>query len=374
MTIQSFSNRTVRLAGTLLAAVLLAGTMAVSAFAQETDSRIVVEYQNLSTLLQQGNLDLKKTLDNYETSKSDYQELLNTLEDEQDYMKFLKEKYEDDTEASGVYASNAAMLASSASQIRSRLERLDSRSNLRTLASAVDSHTLAAQTQMNSYNQMVKNVAAQEKTVQAAQAAYQAVVTKQAAGAATAAEVLASADQLAQAQNSCTSYQNQAAQLRASLLSTLGITDSDAVEIGTIPEPDLAAINAIDFEADRQKALTNNSSVQSARKASVDTPWEVEQRARLETEAEATSDADITASYQTLKATQTAYQAAEESYESASLIYQSLQRKKQAGTVGTAACLEGEAAYLKAEAARATASMNLYQAYETYCWDVKGVS
>lgn len=44
--------------------------------------------------------------------------------------------------------------------------------------------------------------------------------------------------------------------------------------IGTVPEPDLADIDAIDFETDRQKAIGNNSSVQSARHANAGTTSE----------------------------------------------------------------------------------------------------
>ena len=47
--------------------------------------------------------------------------------------------------------------------------------------------------------------------------------------------------------------------------------------------------------------------------------------------------------------------------------------KKQAGLLKQSEYLQGEAEYLAAEAAMETASMNLVQAYESYCWEVKGI-
>ena len=41
--------------------------------------------------------------------------------------------------------------------------------------------------------------------------------------------------------------------------------------------------------------------------------------------------------------------------------------------VGEADYLQGEADYLEALAAKETASMTLYQTYESYLWEVKGV-
>ena len=51
-----------------------------------------------------------------------------------------------------------------------------------------------------------------------------------------------------------------------------------------------------------------------------------------------------------------------------------LQRKQQAGLLTSTEYLEGQAAYLEKKAAKETASMNLAAAYESYCWDVKGIS
>ena len=40
----------------------------------------------------------------------------------------------------------------------------------------------------------------------------------------------------------------------------LGIEDSSQVVIGTVPEPDMAAIEAVDYESDKIRAMGNDKS------------------------------------------------------------------------------------------------------------------
>lgn len=339
----------------------------------EPSGAAVVEYGNLSQLVQDGNLSLRQVIDNYEGNKQNYQDLLDTLREEQATMKFLAEQHEEDAEASAVYASNASALASSARQISNRIESLNKKSSTRSVEASIDNFTQMAQTQMIAYNQMAQNLAAQEKKAEAAEASYRAAVTKHAAGSATASDVLAAADNLSQTQNTLSSYRQQEEQLRYKLLSLLGLEQVENVTIGAVPEPDLSAIGSIDIETEKWTAVNNSSTVQNARHADAGTTTEIRQRFAGVAEAEGSAEADILACYQSLMASKTEYQAALESYESAALTWQGVQRKRQAGLLDTAEYLEGEAAYLAAAAAKETASMNLVQAYETYRWEVKGV-
>ncbi|MBS1459484.1 MAG: TolC family protein, partial [Clostridium sp.] len=74
-----------------------------------------------------------------------------------------------------------------------------------------------------------------------------------------------------------------------------------------------------------------------------------------------------------LKARLLQYQAALESYTGAELVYKSQKRRQAAGMLSNTEYLQGEADYAKSKAAKETASMNLVQAYESYCWEVKGI-
>lgn len=357
-------------ASCVMAAAAFAGTNSSA----EAGHSFTVEYGNLRQLVQEGNLSLRQVIDDYEGNKQNYQDLLDTLREEQATMKFLAEQHGEDAEASAVYSANASALAGSARQISNRIESLNRKSSTRPVETSIDNYTQTAQTQMISYNQMARNLEAQEKKAQAAEAAYQATVAKNAAGLATAADVMAAADSLAQVRNTLSSYRQQAEQLRFGLLSLLGLEHTADVTIGQVPEPDLAAIDAIDFEADKWTAVNNSSTVQNARHSNAGTTTEIQQRFSSVAEAEGAAEADILACYQSLVASKTEYAAAREAYESAALTWQGVQRKRQAGTVNETEFLEGEAAYLAAKAAKETASMKLVQAYETYCWEVKGVA
>lgn len=388
-------NRTLLVTGAVAGALALGGLVPGAAFpawgeegaAEETaaggqeaapgeasaPAAAAVEYHSLRDLLLAGSLELSEATDSYNTSKTNYQNMLQTLRDEQDYMKLMADRHEDDPEAAAQYKANASILGSTASQISRRLEALNRQSSTISVEKTIDSYVMSAQTRMNSYNQMVLNVNAARKSVEAARSSYDASLRKQTAGTATSQDVLTALDRLEQEQNLLRSYEQQMASLRFSLLSMLGLEDNGQVTIGTIPEPDLAAIDAIDFQTDLQKAIGNSASVQSARHANAGTTAQIQEKFKTVAQAEGSAQADITASYEQLMAQKLTYQAAQEAYQGKLLEYQSLQRKRQAGMVGEADYLQGEADYLEALAAKETASMSLYQAYESYRWEVKGV-
>lgn len=364
-------KRNQRMTGILLAAgVAMLQIMPV--MAEETGVQEVT-YENLSQLVQQSQA-FQSDNESYTTNKANYESLLKSLEDERDYMKLLEDRYEDDTEAEQVYSGNASALSSSITRVRSQLERLNNRSSQHSRQELIDSYTLTAQNLMNTYNQMVVNVTAKEKAVQAAEASCQAIVKKQSAGIATAAEVMEAADKLSQEKNLLESYRQQEQTARFDLLSTLGIDSSTAVTVGTIPMPDLAAITSTDLAADLEKAVDNSSSVQNARHSSAGTYTEIDMKAKKEATAEGTVRASVQASYQQMQAAVLEYQAALDSFESASAIWQSMQRRQQAGMISQTEYLEGEASYLEALASKETTSMKLYQTWESYKWEVAGVS
>ena len=359
---KNFSMKFVRQGIAWVSAILIAGSVSFSVFAEEGTT---VTYENLSQLLIEGNLSLQQANDSYETNKKNYQELLDTLREEQEYMKFLAKQYEG-TEEEASYSANASILGSQASRISRQIESMNRKTQTLSLEKNIDAYTMTAQTLMNSYNQMIRNVEAKEKSVQAAEAAYQATSKKQSVGAATMTDVLKASDQLSQQKNLLASYQQRAGQLRFQLLSMLGIEDGETVTVGAIPQPDMEAIEAIDFESDKHKAINNNDSVKNVRRSYAGSTAEITRKAVEEMESTGNAENDIQAAYQKLQASKLEYQAALDAYESAWISYQSLQKKRQAGMLDQTDYLQGEADYLQALSDRETASMNLYQAYESY--------
>lgn len=339
-----------------------------AAFAQEN---ITVEYDNLRQLLLDGNISLQQANDSYETTKKNYQDLMDQMREEQEYMKFMAEKYKD-TEEETSYAASASVLGAQASRLSKQLEAMNRRTRTLTVEENTDSYTMTAQTVMNSYNQMVLNAAAREKSVQAAEASYEAAVKRQSAGAATAADVMEAADRLSQQRNLLSSSRQQESQLRFQLLSMLGLPDDGTVVIGTIPEPDLSEVDGVNYEEDKVRAINNNSQVQEVRHARAGSTSEIGRKSSREEEAVGNAEADFQATYQELQTARLEYQASADAFESASISYENLQRKNQAGMLSQPDYLQGEADYLQAVADRGGAAMNLQQALEDYRWAVKG--
>ena len=339
-----------------------------------TDTSVTrVDYNNLEQLVQ-NNRNLKNALDNYTSNKETYENMLKTLEDERDYMKFMQEKYEDDAEAKATYKMNASMLNMSISQITKQLESQESKLQTTSRQKTIDSYVLTAQSLMRTYNQMNTKAQAEEKNYQAAQSSYQAALKKQSAGMATAADVMAASDTMQSAKNRYESYRQQASNARFNLLSALGLDTSVGIAIGSVPLPDLAAIEAVDFNSDMEQAIGNSSSVQNARHQSAGTATEISVKSDQESQAEGTVRSRMQSLYEQLKAAKLQYEGAEAAYQSASITYASLQKKQQAGMLSQSDYLQGVADYYSALDAKETAVVNLNQAWETYNWTVKGVS
>ena len=342
--------------------------------AVQTDTSVTcVDYNNLEQLVQ-NNRNLKNALDNYNSNKETYENMLKTLEDERDYMKFMQEKYEDDAEAKATYKMNASMLNMSISQITKQLESQESKTQTSSRQKTIDSYVLTAQSLMRTYNQMNTKAQAEEKNYQAAQSSYQAAMKKQSAGMATAADVMAASDTMQSAKNRYESYRQQASNARFNLLSALGLDTCVGIAIGSVPLPDLAAIEAVDFNSDMEQAIGNSSSVQNARHQSAGTATEISVKSDQESQAEGTVRSRMQSLYDQLKAAKLQYDGAEAAYHSASITYASLQKKQQAGMLSQSDYLQGVADYYSALDAKETAVVQLNQAWETYNWTVKGVS
>ena len=348
-------------------------TDSLDAADQTNTSVTCVDYNNLEQLVQ-NNRNLKNALDNYTSNKETYENMLKTLEDERDYMKFMQEKYEDDAEAKATYKMNASMLNMSISQITKQLESQESKIQTTSRQKTIDSYVLTAQSLMRTYNQMNTKAQAEEKNYQAAQSSYQAAMKKQSAGMATAADVMAASDTMQSAKNRYESYRQQASNARFNLLSALGLDSSADITIGSVPLPELAAIDAVDFKTDVEQAVGNSASVQNARHQSAGTATEISVKSDQESQAEGTVRSRMQSLYDQLKAARLQYEGAEDAYQSASITYASLQKKQQAGMLSQNDYLQGVADYYSALDAKETAVVNLNQAWETYNWTVKGVS
>lgn len=352
------------------------------AFAAETGSPgegsdaagTVVEYEDLRELLKAGNVSLKQTKKEQENSIAPYKEMQDILQEEQKYMEEMAESYEEDGNAQmqEFYEERAKQLKASASQVGAQIRSMSSYSQEKAYEKQVDACLVAAQTLMNSYNQMEEQIKAQEKQVEYVKASCEETKTRYQAGLVKADKVLSAENSLTAVNHTLASLKEQRDEIKESLLSMLGLSGETEIQIGAIPEPDMEAIGAIDFESDKQTAVSNDSTYVSELNSKVKGTDARELRSRRVEDAEANEIISITSSYEELQNKRLEYEAAMEAFEAADLRYQALLRKKQAGLLSQTDYLQGEASYEAGRAAKEVSAMSLFQAYETYQWEVKG--
>jgi len=359
----------------LAAAVLFSVPALASEKSGEGNTLTVVEYEDLRELLKAGNESLKEIIEDQETSMAPYEEMVRTLKKEQKYMEEMAEGFEDegDTEMQELYESNADQLKDAASQVNARLRSMKSGSVARSYEKQVDLALAAAQSLMNSCKQMELQVEAQEKQTEAVRASFEEIRLRCEAGLSKSSEADEASERLAAAENSLASLKESFRELKGSLFTMLGLPKDSEISLGEIPEADSEAIAAINFESDKEEAVRNDSTYASEMNSRVGggSDGKLYKRQRIE-DAVSEETSSITAAYERLLNQQTKYQAALEAYQAAELTYQALLRKKDAGLLSNADYLAGEASYAAALAEKKTAAMELYQSYETYCWEVKG--
>ena len=199
----------------------------------------------------------------------------------------------DDAEAKATYKMNASMLNMSISQITKQLESQESQKPRPTSRQkTIDSYVLTAQSLMRTYNQMNTKAQAEEKNYQAAQSSYQAALKKQSAGMATAADVMAASDTMQSAKNRMNPTDSRHPTPALTCSQPWGWTPVWDIAIGSVPLPDLAAIEAVDFNSDMEQAIGNSSSVQNARHQSAGTATEISVKSDQESQAEGTVRSD----------------------------------------------------------------------------------
>ena len=328
---------------------------------------IVIEYENLRTLAEEGNPDLLESKTAVEENAEPYRKMREELLEEQKNMEDMAESYEDDgdEEMAAFYENAADLLGDTISQLGVTLRNMTSASQEKSLKDMADSLTKSAQSLMNSYCQTASRASAAEMELQAAQAEYDEAVVKRSAGLAK--------DAVLGAETSLLSLNSQKEQLKASLLSLLGITAGEDIQIGSIPETDLSAVEARDFEADMAEAVSNDSALFEARRAQAKGTDERELREEKIETAEAEAEMNFRSAWEELQAALLQYEGAEKIYEAAFQTYESLQRKQAAGLLSRADYLRGEADFAAAQASMDSASMSLYGTYESYLWTVRGV-
>ena len=387
--------------------VVLAASVPFTVLADQTDPNVA--YEQEQQLLSDGHLDYgeieERVKNYYGPMKSAYDMAKGMVEDQADIAvnerimandllsqaDVAEDMAEEQTGMDqAISAATAKALRQSARQMRNAASMMGqslkkTSSTERQVDRQANSLIMNVQSMMNQYEQLVSQRAMAAKGVELARTARALQDTMQSQGMAVDSDVLSAAASLSSAQSQLASLDAGMEQIYKLLCSFTGYDPASGVTFGTIPSADLAAIDAIDVNADKEKAVNNNYNLISLRSSTgggmtdfqartTKTTTQTENRLRNVEYSENTVRSDIQALYDQILEKRAAYDAAKTAYESGKMVWDAAQIQKQNGSLSQIQYLQQELAWLTAESGYHCAGLELQQAIQNYRWAVAGVA
>lgn len=387
--------------------VVLAASVPFTVLADQTDPNVA--YEQEQQLLSDGHLDygeIEGRVKNYYGSmKSAYDMAKGMVEDQADIAvnerimandllsqaDVAEDMAEEQTGMDqAISAATAKALRQSARQMRNAASMMGqslkkTSSTERQVDRQANSLIMNVQSMMNQYEQLVSQRAMAAKGVELARTARALQDTMQSQGMAVDSDVLSAAASLSSAQSQLASLDAGMEQIYKLLCSFTGYDPASGVTFGAIPSADLAAIDAIDVNADKEKAVNNNYNLISLRSSTgggmtdfqartTKTTTQTENRLRNVEYSENTVRSDIQALYDQILEKHAAYDAAKTAYESGKMVWDAAQIQKQNGSLSQIQYLQQELAWLTTESGYHCAGLELQQAIQNYRWAVAGAA
>ncbi|MBC5707572.1 TolC family protein [Hungatella sp. L12] len=233
-----------------------------------------------------------------------------------------------------------------------------------------------AQTNMISYHQKARDLDLKKKNRELLAATYDSVVLKMNHGMATQMEVLTAQENLQNADAAILTAESDLENTRQKLCVMLGWRYDASPEIREIPAVDLNRIQSMDPAADKAKALENNYTLRINKKKLANSSNNSKKESLQMTIDDNIQriGSSVDSAYKNVIQSQTAYQQASVSLEVASKNMEAAERKMQIGTLSRLDYLTQQYAYLQAQVAMEDASMALFQAVESYDWNINGLA
>lgn len=387
--------------------VVLAASVPFTVLADQTDPNVA--YEQEQQLLSDGQLDYGeiegRVKNYYGPMKSAYDMAKGMVEDQADIAvnerimandllsqaDVAEDMAEEQTGMDqAISAATAKALRQSARQMRNAASMMGqslkkTSSTERQVDRQANSLIMNVQSMMNQYEQLVSQRAMAAKGVELARTARALQDTMQSQGMAVDSDVLSAAASLSSAQSQLASLDAGMEQIYKLLCSFTGYDPASGVTFGAIPSADLAAIDAIDVNADKEKAVNNNYNLISLRSSTgggmtdfqartTKTTTQTENRLRNVEYSENTVRSDIQALYDQILEKRAAYDAAKTAYESGKMVWDAAQIQKQNGSLSQIQYLQQELAWLTAESGYHCAGLELQQAIQNYRWAVAGAA
>lgn len=209
-----------------------------------------------------------------------------------------------------------------------------------------------------------------------AETSYQSEQVRLSAGMSTQAKVLSAREAVSSAEAALLSGESNLGKIKEDLCLMLGWGYGADVEVGVLPEPDLARIEAIDVDADISSALANSYSMKLTEKRLANARTETVKSTLEQTkksQREAISN-DVRNAYTSLILARSQYSQAVQAFELEQASMDSAARKLQAGTITPNAYQAQEASYQIAETTVRTQQLALLTAMVDYQWSVDGLA
>ena len=233
-----------------------------------------------------------------------------------------------------------------------------------------------AQTNMISYHQKARDLDLKKKNRELLAATYDSVVLKMNHGMATQMDVLTAQENLQNADAAILTAESDLENTRQKLCVMLGWRYDASPEIREIPAVDLNRIQSMDPAADKARALENNYTLRINKKKLANSSNNSKKESLQMTIDDNIQriGSSVDSAYKNVIQSQTAYQQAAVSLEVASKNMEAAERKMQIGTLSRLDYLTQQYAYLQAQVAMEDASMALFQAVESYDWNLSGLA
>ena len=246
-----------------------------------------------------------------------------------------------------------------------------SRNSLRQVRDSVAS---GVQMAVIGYYQAQASLEMVETAAELSQAAYDSAVTQQTLGMATSTDVQAAEKALQSAQGQLKNIQDSMTKVRQQICNMTGWAYNADMQLGEVPQPDLARIDTMNPENDLFRAIGNNYTLIEQRSMSGKGDSNRNAKFRLIDETEAKVKIELETLYQSILEGRTAYEAAGTAFQSAQITMNGNDLKYQMGMLGRLEYLQAKMAYLQQKAAYRTAALSLRQAMENYDWAVAGLA
>lgn len=261
----------------------------------------------------------------------------------------------------------------------------DDSKNMKAIARQVNQIVFSLQSAMNGYDQLMASREAAAKGVELAEAAMASRQVMEAKGLSVDADVISAAAGLTSAKARLASLDTQAESIKKTLCMFTGWGPQGDPVIGSVPPADLSAIESIDVNSDKEKAVNNNYTLISLRGAKGGNMSQVEKvmtkpstqsRNKMQNVEynENTVRSDIQTLYDTILEKKASFDSASTAWQAARNTWKAAQIQYAGKSLSRIGYMQQELSYLQAKAAYRSSDLILQQAMQNYNWAVAGLT